>query len=379
MSNLNFKNKKLEQFVVVTVTNWSEPPRFRHEVARQLSRFYNVLFVQIYSQRRYKRKSLKVNDNLIVEKAGLAFPGLARVLVRFPILRRIYNLYIRLCLKKVVKKFGFSNANIVNFQFDFPEAFSLKLWKKKIYFCNDDFVNQDGNLAASLIEKKDLVQRETIGCSDLVITVSEPLKDSLSRYSNNVKVILSGHNFDINKSLQYGFFPADIRKIKACYLGVLNQGVAIDWLENIASREDVSLTMIGPVAQRGWIENLMQSDGFNHHDTLVGERLQEELLKHDVLLMPYSSPVENKVTSVPAKLFEYLAVGKPVVSSSLENLIELPNFFVYKSDSCEMFYNNIKKSVLDDNDLLRISRIEFASQHTWNDRGDALIEYFNDL
>ncbi|MCX9518796.1 hypothetical protein IG510_18055 [Vibrio cholerae] len=93
--------------------------------------------------------------------------------------------------------------------------------------------------------------------------------------------------------------------------------------------------------------------------------------------MPYSSPIENAVTTVPAKLFQYLAVGKPIVSSSLENLIELPIGFVYKSKTQHEFIENIKKSVLDDNEVMKEERIQFSSKHTWYARGNELIELFN--
>ncbi len=40
-----FKDKTKDIVVIVTRTEWDEVPRFRHQVTRQLIRFYNVIYI----------------------------------------------------------------------------------------------------------------------------------------------------------------------------------------------------------------------------------------------------------------------------------------------------------------------------------------------
>lgn len=197
----NFKDINKELFLIVTVTNWNEPPRIRHEIAYQLSKKSNVLFIQVYSQRGKKRNVSQVNDNLIIEKAGISFPGIVRLFYMIPLFRKVYNFLLSKLIEQKVKQYGYKKASLINFQFNFPEVMVRSIWNKKIYFCNDDFVNQNPNEKKSKVHSIEKVQSQVIDNSDLVITVSHPLAEKLSKYGKKVEIILSGHSFNLQKSL----------------------------------------------------------------------------------------------------------------------------------------------------------------------------------
>lgn len=376
---MNFDNNDLDLYVVLTMTNWNEPPRIRHEVSHLLSKANNVLFIQLHEQRKYSRSNVKVNSNLIVRKIGFSFPGLTRLFWAIPSFRKIYYLYISFLLRGVISRYKYKKIIVVNFQYDFPEVFNIDLWDAKIFFCNDDFVNQKSNQLLITKKLKENIQIKTIAKSDLVLTVSDPLCRALAKHSNNVKIIYSGHRFDLSKSLSAKYSEINLNNIKVCYLGFLNQGVAIDWFEHILSYENIELTVIGPVPSDSYLANLVKNNRFKHIDFLVDERLQLELLEHDIMLMPYSSSVENTVTSVPAKLYQYLAVGKPIVSSAMENLIELPTGFVYKSQTKEEFYQLIMRSAKENSVDLKIKRIDFSAMNTWEKRGVQMQQYVQEI
>lgn len=378
---MRFDDESLDLYVITTMTNWIEPPRIRHEIARQLSKENNVLFVQLHSQRKVKRNTIKAGPNLLVAKAGFSFPGLTRFFWKVPAFRYIYYKYLNVELSRLLRQFSYRKVILINFQFDYPEVLSLKFWDKSVYFCNDDFVNQQSEQTISVKNKKELIQADVVRKSDLVIAVSDPLMTSLSRYSRNVKVLYSGHDFDLSKSIEYISDSSLIKNpkiIKVCYLGVLNHGIALDWLEFILNQNDMELTIIGPIPKL--LKNKFKGFlFFKNFDFLIGQELQCELLNHDVLVMPYSSIVENEVTTVPAKLFQYLAVGKPVVSSVMPNLIKLPGRFVYMAHNKEEFCDLIRTSLNENNLELALHRIDFASKNTWNARGLELQRHINEV
>jgi glycosyltransferase involved in cell wall biosynthesis len=368
-----FANTNKELCVVVTVTNWNEPPRIRHEISLQLARRYNVLYIQLYQTAGVVRPVKNISDNFIVDKAGFGFRGMGRLFKYLPILQTAYNKLVARQIERKLKKFTSNEfTTLVNFQYDFPEVNEIASLNKTIYFCNDDFVNQDVYCSVAEVRRKDKLQSKVVELSDEVITVSYPLKETLERYGKNVNVILSGHSFDL--SISRNFEICKRQTINVCYMGFLNNGIAIDWLEFILQNEKIHLTVIGPIEVPAFKVNVSKCKNFTHIKHLTGENLQREMLKHDVMLMPYSSPIENMVTSVPAKLFQYLAVGKPIVSSSLQNLIYLPDGFVYKSKNKEEFLESIMKSVSYDNECLKESRISYSSQHTWDARGNELFK-----
>lgn len=371
---MNFDDQKLKLFVVVTMTNWKEPPRIRHEISHQISKDNNVLFIQLHSQRRVRRSAFKVGSNLIVEKAGISFPGLTRFFWKIKGLRFIYYKYINYLVLRMVRGYGYSSASLINFQYDYPEIMKLDLWDTAVYFCNDDFVNQQPNQLLTVRQKKQEIQAEVVRSAAITIAVSDPLKANLDEYTDRVSVIYSGHGFDLSKTVEFfnkNSIEASSDVIRVCYLGVLNPGIAIDWLECAAEQSNMQLTIIGP-APAAIISRFREFSGFRYFECLSGDALQDELLNHDVLVMPYSSDVENEVTSVPAKLFQYLAVGKPVVSSVMPNLIELPDGFVYMAQDKYEFLNLIKKSFQENCERLVFNRINVAKDNTWDARGKQL-------
>lgn len=370
--NLSFADPTRDLLVITTVTNWDEPPRIRHEVAYQMSRFYNVLFVQLYCQRGKRRSKYRVSEDIVVTRLGFCFPGMFRFLIKFPVLMEFYNTYIKNSLGRLVKEHSSRKTILMNFQFNAPEFYDRNVFNKCYYFCNEDFVNQ--NLNASKIEKDIAasMQAKVLGHSDAVFTVSKPLRDKLLSYgAKQVHVIHSAHNFDLDYS-QKNINRVANKKISVCYMGFLNQYVNIDWLRAIAEQDDMCLTIVGPVAYDWLLDKLRIFSNFTHVQALTGLALQDELLKHDVLVMPYASPIDNEVTSVPAKLYQYLAVGRPVVSSAMPNLKAFPDKTVYQASRESDFVALVRLAAAEDVIEFRENRIALAQGNTWESRGDSI-------
>jgi glycosyltransferase involved in cell wall biosynthesis len=106
----------------------------------------------------------------------------------------------------------------------------------------------------------------------------------------------------------------------------------------------------------------------------VGEELQQILLDADVLVLPYQATRESGMlaASAPNKLYSYLAVAKPVVTSNLPALITMEDGLLYGARSAEEFLGAIRRAFREDSDLLRDKRLEIARENTWDRRGDLL-------
>lgn len=371
-----FRNKNETTVILVTTTNWSEPPRMRHEMAYQLSRFYNVVFFQIYSQRGYKRKEFEVNERLLIKKIGISFTGINKVFFYFPSIHMLYNRYLAYRIEKFASNLSSKNIILLSFQYNFPEVFEISCFDLKIYFCNDDFVSQYRNISKLKFELFRGLQRSILLKSNLVFTVSKPLMRLLiEEGARDVIIVESGHSFDLNISKKSSYFK-DGKCVRVCYLGFLTDAIEIDWFLHILNEEHIHLTVIGPCNFSSILSRLGKFKNFNHLPVLTGEVLQMELLAKDVLVMPYRSKVDNNLTTVPAKLFQYLAVGKPIVSSKMDNLIKLPDKFIYMAENHESFLNSILLAFNEDTSDLKNSRIDFAENNTWDERGNHL---FNEI
>lgn len=381
MSNkkLTFANPARDLVVIATVTNWSEAPRIRHEVAHQLSRFYNVLFVQLYCQRGMSRKILKFSDSLIVTRVGMCFPGMLRVLMRSPIFMSLYNFSIKRSLEILVKQHSRNKAILINFQFNAPEINDSLVFYKCIYFCNEDFINQQLNSSIKEKNLKARMQSKVISKSNVVFTVSEPLLEKLKLYgAKNIYAIHSAHKFNLNYS-RNNSYKRNYGYISVCYMGFLNQYINIDWLNAVSNNSGMHLTIVGSITYSRLSNLLKKNKQITFIQSLTGLALQIELLKHDVLIMPYSSPVDNEVTSVPAKLYQYLAVGKPIVSSKMPNLKKFPDKTVFQAENKKDFISLILQASISDSNELRLMRINLAEGNTWDARGDFIHNIIEEL
>lgn len=90
----------------------------------------------------------------------------------------------------------------------------------------------------------------------------------------------------------------------------------------------------------------------------------------DIATIPF---VINKITNAcsPVKLFEYMAVGKPVVASSMREILKYKS--VLFADSPEAFVNQLDKAlrIKDDSDYRLILKQE-AEANTWRSRAELL-------
>jgi glycosyltransferase involved in cell wall biosynthesis len=148
-------------------------------------------------------------------------------------------------------------------------------------------------------------------------------------------------------------------------VGGLHQHLDIDLLRKLAREmPDASIVIIGPVlADIGGLESEP-----NIH--LLGPRAWTELPPFlgalDVGLIPYvRSPYT--ATVYPTKLFEYLAMGCPVVSADLPEVrrLGLPDFAVRIAPDHDSFITAVRQALSDADPFASKRRRDLAEQRDW--------------
>jgi len=196
-----------------------------------------------------------------------------------------------------------------------------------VYHCLADFTRLASNplrIAAS--------EREMLRLSDLVLALCGDLARHCRRWSSNVHILPPGVDltaFTLRPHSPAGpwFGPSDSALMQALsspvigYVGGLHQHVDFELLiEAARARPQWSWVFVGPrqsdVGELGRLPNVHLL-GQRPHD-----RLSDYLSAFDVCIVPYllSSFTE---TVVPTKINEYLAMGKPVVSTAMSSVREL--------------------------------------------------------
>ena len=198
---------------------------------------------------------------------------------------------------------------------------SLRPTSVLIYYCVSDF-STIGNDPRRLRAAED----ELLSLADLVFVNGQTLRSHFQQRHPRVRVYPFGANTEQFDPGQEPSEPSDVASIprpRLGYVGGLHRHLAIDWLRKAATAlPDVSIVLVGP--QQPDVDLTALRKLPNVH--LIGPRPHRDLSGYiaafDVCLIPYA-PSAYMDSVVPTKLFEYLAMDRPVVSSDLLELRSL--------------------------------------------------------
>jgi glycosyltransferase involved in cell wall biosynthesis len=177
--------------------------------------------------------------------------------------------------------------------------------------------------------------------------------------------------------------PNDMIKVKKPIIGYI--GAIRDWLDTelielIATRrKDWNIVLIGNVGDgnNAGIERLRKLS--NVH--FLGEKIYHDLPKFiyhlDVCLIPFRKTPLIDATN-PVKFYEYLASGKPVVSTTMNDLLPY-NRLCYLAENHEDFLKKIEIALNEKDPQLAKDRVDFAKENTWKNRMDVLYPYIESL
>ena len=259
-----------------------------------------------------------------------------------------------------------------------------------IYYCVADFTQLTPHT-----EKLSRSEREIIETSDVVFTNCSELETKFSEWNANVHVFPFGVNldafplkahegaqkhagnghaktFDASEAVALEQLPKPI----IGYVGGLHRHVDFALLREMArARPDWSWVCVGALqaAELGELDGLP-----NVH--LLGQKPHGELVEYirrfDVCIVPYVNSVYT-TTVVPTKINEYLAMGKPVVSTDLPTVREFneEHRILYTAGAeREPFLHAIEQAIEAPEDAEVVSRRrEVAALGDWQARFEAMI------
>lgn len=306
------------------------------------------------------------------------------IVLPFPYSRlaRWINRYLLLStLNKWMKAMDFSDPIIWTF---LPTGLTLDLInsinrKLTIYYCIDNFA-----VSSSLARKARFTEQQLIKQSDLVFVTAKELQDYCSQHSQSVYVFPFGVNIErFEKSLsseKQPRVPEDMKEIKRPiigYVGGLHKWVDQALIKNMAKAyPDYSFVFVGPL--QADVSSLSNIKNIHFLGAKPHEQLPDYINSFTVTTIPYLLTDYTK-NVYPTKLNEYLALGKPVVSS---DLLEIKAFNEKYGDIVSIgkdekgFAKCLERAVSDSGSEEIIKRrICVAKNNTWQKK----IEQMSDL
>jgi len=215
------------------------------------------------------------------------------------------------------------------------------------------------------------LEEDIIRNFDYTLCTSRELTRLKSRFSPNVHFSPNAVDIDIfEKALREKLpKPAELENISGKIIGFtgsIEYRSDFELLKQIATyHHDKTLFFVGPI---------------NTEDSVIGElkkmpnvvfagprkitELPAYLQYFDCTIIPYR---KNALTRsiYPLKINEYLAAGKPVISTNFSEDIKSFSPVAYIVDTQEEFLHEIDKAILEDNSERRQARLKVAKENTW--------------
>ena len=381
MQNKNEQKKIL----YISLVDWFWIKQRPHHIPEILSERDHVDFVcirswikndktlQIHdtSEENLDKVVFKINDNFTVYRKKILPKG------SIPLIRTLnINLFMKPFLSKLQKNNKYDAVILTHpSQFAFLDKIKFKN-TKIIYDCMDNYGAFTGAASSTIASAEALLVKR----ADFVIVSSNNLKNKLTEnYPNEAKKLTVINNgvdmktFTLNQTIdtkETEIVKANNRK-KVAYIGTISDWVNISMIYKLAKEmSNVDFYVVGP------LDRHINMDEYNDLDNMIFTGPQPyytvpAIIKQmDVMIMPFV--LNEVVESVnPVKIYEYLAMGKPVIATGYSETYQFANLIeTYNTETefAELLKNQL--AINSDNPDLIEKRIAFASNNSWKQRAN---------
>ncbi|MCM8763414.1 MAG: glycosyltransferase [Candidatus Omnitrophica bacterium] len=293
----------------------------------------------------------------------------------------IYNLnlflfvaWLRLKIRKMI-----SRPTVLWFYHPFD--YHLLKWFREREISVFDWAEEWADYFIELSEKRKKyvveLEEKIIKDVDIVFTVSFYLLEKAQKLNPHTYRLLDGTVYKVFSHTQMEI-PPDLKNIKkpiAGYLGTINERIDIELLEYISNNlPDISIVMIGDIhyERTDWSRLKRCPNIF-----FLGAKKYEELINYasyfDISLLPYLPAL---TLSFPTKVMDYLAIGRPIVSTDLAELEDFKDY-LYIACSKEEFAALMRMALSENNPALFQKRKNLALQNTWSRRVEEIMDILN--
>ena len=143
--------------------------------------------------------------------------------------------------------------------------------------------------------------------------------------------------------------------------------IDVELLIQVSRRyEEMSIVIIGLNEKNPNIDKLHSLNNIYFLGMKSREEVPEYISNFDVCLMPFN---RTKIGEglLPLKMFEYLALGKPVVATSSKVLKQFSDV-LYLANDTDMFLEHIKNAITNHSREYSDFRRDYALKYSWGNR-----------
>lgn len=370
-----------------STTDWEAQQGSRQEIMKRLAaRGNRVLFVEpprtLRNYRAFAFRKGRLLDaftdrfrqeaeNIWVFSPGIIFPGGIAPVTNF----LGYRMILLAKVKRRMAKLGFSKPILWIYPVSCESLIGRFEESLRIYHCIDEFTEMTSPLASGNM----IWNRESrlIRKVDAVFASSRAIFERRRELNPNTHYIPSAVDTEVFRSGGWETPPADLPGGAwdgiVGMVGMIDERIDVALLSEVVARNPRRLfAFVGPVIPAG--QSLLLALEGKPNVLFLGMKPKPELPRYidrfDVCIIPYRL---DRFTSgiSPLKLFEYMAMGKPVVATALPEVEQLGGLVHLARGSAE--FDGMIKLALAEAGTAAEARREFAQRNSWDKR----VEYID--
>ncbi len=379
--------------ICISSTEWDFLFQRQQHLMRLFSRYSPVLFVDPLRQpsplvfiRSVKPRLNQITPGLFSLSFpenpgnGQAAPDMMRKMRRIsgtlsskiPHFRLLNNLLTKRMVCSATKVLHINNHILWCYRYD-SATFRRSKSKLVVYDCVDDW-----SAFGTTFHDVNSLERNLLAVSDIVFTSSRRLYEMKSRYNSHTYHVPNGVDFEhFSTAAKNPRRPAPLENISHPIMGF--HGATYTWIdlvliERIARRRpDWSFVFVGPV---GGNVRTPRLPNMHFLGKVPYNVLPEYVASFDVCLLPFKR-VELTQSVDPIKMYEYLAAGKPIVSTSIPEVHKFSDYAAIADDDMD-FERAIASALTEDNASQAKARQEIASKNSWANRFKTMAKIIGD-
>jgi teichuronic acid biosynthesis glycosyltransferase TuaH len=247
----------------------------------------------------------------------------------------------------------------------------------RVYYATDDFVAGAGLLGEAR-QRFRRIELRRVEEADVLAAISPEILARWEIGPRPAHVVPNGCDLTHFSRVDEAPFPADVTLPQpiAGLVGQLTPRVDLSLLEAVAAA-GISLLVVGPRQasfEPGRVERLLGRPNVQW----VGEKRFSELPSYlrliQVGLTPYVKDAFN-LASFPLKTLEYLAAGRPVVSTELPAVARLGSQWIRSASAPSEFVQAVRDALAEGlTPETCAQRRGFAATHDWSKRAETFLE-----
>lgn len=216
-----------------------------------------------------------------------------------------------------------------------------------------------------------LVRQEKLllSVADVVFTGGKSLFEAKDRQHHNVHCFPSSVDRQhFERALEDVELPADIRQIERPvigYFGVIDERIDLDLLHKVALyNPQRNFVMLGPVVKISE-EDLPREKNIHYLGMKAYKELPFYLAAFDIAMMPFALNDSTKFIS-PTKTLEYMAAGKPVISTPIKDVERDYSHCIPIVRTAEEFSSAIDKILTYNSEVMGKEYGEILDRTSWD-------------